>query len=190
MLRFVQVFTFIGRRLHFAWLHQSELLIFLTGKFPLHDMTLLPLSICRDLQYLISECSNENHVRICDVLLLDPKHLSLVPFFLCRSVNVGPVFLRFNRQIMALALVFDVKIISLSNECKCLGYAMIGSSKTCDFLIFLVFFHVNDLVVHLVFDSAVLFNKFSMGFDDFFTEIFVHFVEYCCEENLCEIKKV
>jgi hypothetical protein len=91
---------------------------------------------------------------------------------------------------MALALVFDVKIISLSNECKCLGYAMIGSSKTCDFLIFLVFFHVNDLVVHLVFDSAVLFNKFSMGFDDFFTEIFVHFVEYCCEENLCEIKKV
>lgn len=121
MLSFVQVFTFIGRGLHFAWLHQSELLILLTGKFPLHDMALLPLSICRNLQNLIAECSNENHVRTCDVLLLDPKHLSLVPFFFCRSVNVGPVFLGFDRQIMALTLVFDVKVVSLSNEGKCLG---------------------------------------------------------------------
>jgi hypothetical protein len=96
-------------------------LILLTGKFPLHDMALLPLSICRNLQNLIAECSNENHVRTCDVLLLDPKHLPLVPFFLCRSVNVGPVFLGFDRQIMALTLVFDVKVVSLSNEGKCLG---------------------------------------------------------------------
>jgi hypothetical protein len=178
MLSFVQIVTFIGRRLHCSWLHQSELLILLTCKFPLHNVALLSLSFCRYLQNLVTECSNENHIRTCNVLLLDPEHLPLVPFFLCRSVNVCPVFLRFDCQIMALTLVFYVKVVSLSNKRKCLGFTMIGSSKTSDFLIFLVFFQVNDLVVHLVFDSVVLFDKFAMAFDDFFTKIVVHFVDY------------
>jgi hypothetical protein len=75
---------------------------------------------------------------------------------------------------MTLALVLDVKVVSLSNEGKCLGFAVIGSSKTGEFLMFLVFFEVDNLVVHLVFDGVVLFDKFAMAFDDFFTEIVVH----------------
>lgn len=81
---------------------------------------------------------------------------------------------------MALAFVFDVKVITLSDEGKSLGFAMIGSSIAGELLIVFTFFQVNDLIIHLVFDGVVFFDKFAMAFDDFFTKIVVHFVEYDC----------
>jgi hypothetical protein len=79
---------------------------------------------------------------------------------------------------MTLAFVLDVKVITLSNEGKSLGFAMIGTTIAGYLLIFFTFFQVDDLIIHLVFDGVVFFDKFAMAFDDFFTEIFVHLVEY------------
>ena len=96
MLCFVQIVALISWWFNRSWLHQPELLIFSSRKLPLHNVSLLPLSFVWNLQNLVAEGSNENHIWTCNVLLLNSEKLPFVFFFFRRPINICSVFIRFN----------------------------------------------------------------------------------------------
>lgn len=137
VFRLKEVFSFISWWIQSSWIHQTPLLIFISSELPLNNVTFLSMSFRRNLQNFVTESSYENHIWF--ISLLNSEKLLFVTFFLWSCINVGSILIGIQSQIFSLTFVLDVKVISITNECKSLRFSPICSAVHYDIIVFLIF---------------------------------------------------
>lgn len=137
MFRLKKIFSFISRGIQSSWLYKAPLLIWITSKLPLNNVTFLTMSLWRNLQNFITESSNENHIGF--VSLLNSEQLSFVSFFFWSCVNIGSILIGIQSQVFSLTFIFNVEIIAFSNESKSLSFSTICSRIHYNIVVLFIF---------------------------------------------------